>query len=142
LSTRPYQVFCPLNGVVEFDQHVEEEHLQGVPVIFLTGYGVSPATQEAVARCVAAGATCIGLPSLLPERVRAVTGEEGVWPEGPGVWVATRDFLSPVVREHVASVLPAEDEIRYQFGDTQVVFHPREGDPNRLEVKVEKLPAE
>jgi len=34
---RPYQVFCPLDGVIIYDHRVQPELLQGLEVIFLTG---------------------------------------------------------------------------------------------------------
>lgn len=133
---RPYQVFCPMDGVVVYDHTVSEELLKGVEVIFLTGLGVSANTLAGIQRRVSAGATCIGLPHLLPEHVVSATGRNGAWREGAGTWVATEDFLGPHVRKQVQSVLPAYDAIRYRFGDTTVTFRPVDGDPNRLSVDV------
>jgi len=136
LSDVPYQVFCPMDGVVVFDDRVGEEHLAGIDVIFLTGLGITQETQWAVARCVRAGATCIALPHLLPERVRRLAEDGGAIADGKGVWLATDDFLADEVRERVAHALPEEDEIRYRFGGSAVVLRPIDGDPNRLRAEV------
>lgn len=135
----PYQVFAPLDGVVVFDHLVRRKHLSGVEVIFLTGLGVSPETRRDIEACVENGATCIALPHLLPERVIAETGENGALKDEKGMWVATTDFLALHVAEHVAHVLPPADELRYRFGDTQIVFRPMDGDPNRLSVTEEPV---
>ncbi len=133
---RPYQVFCPLDGVVVYDHLVSGKRLKDVEVIFLTGLGVSEKTLRAIGRCVKRGATCVALPHLLPERVWKQTGNTGVFRSGKGLWVATESFLADEVREHVAPVIPAEDVIRYRFGDTTVTFRPVDGDPNWLAVEV------
>jgi len=96
-------------------------------------------TRRDVEACVGDGATCIALPHLLPERVIAETGRNGARNDDKGMWVATTDFLAPHVAEHVAHVLPPEDELRYRFGDTQIVFRPVDGDPNRLSVTEEPV---
>ncbi|MHB8860787.1 MAG: hypothetical protein ACYC6N_00175 [Pirellulaceae bacterium] len=134
---RPHQLFCPLDGVVVFDHYANAEHLRGVDVIFLTGLGVSDATRDAIASCVQVGATCVALPHLMPERVRAVTGDNGLCADGAGRWIATTDFLSPHVRKNIVTILPAYDTIRYQFGETKVRLHTVEDDPDRLAVTVE-----
>jgi len=134
---RPYQVFCPVDGVVVFDESVGTERLRGVEVIFLTGIGVSSETLAAIEDTVQDGAICVGLPSLLPARVVAVTGNSGEMADGAGKWIATEDFLATHVSDAVQHVLPDPDTIRYQFGNDTVTFHTIDGDPNRLSVSVE-----
>ena len=138
-TTRPYQVFCPLDGVVVFDHHVGIEHLDGVEVIFLTGLGLTDKTRDAVRRSVAAGATCVALPHLLPEEILLKTGRNGEFPEGEGRWVATSDFLADHVKLRVRHVIPKGDEMRYRFGDRQVVFLPLDGDMSRLKATVTEM---
>ena len=135
-NTLPYQVFCPLDGVVAFDHHVGIKNLKGVEVIFLTGLGLTAETQEAVKQSVADGATCVALPHLLPKRIRQKTGENGELRDGKGCWVATTDFLAAHVKQRVQHVIPKSDEIRYRFGDHVVVFEPVDGDMNKLKVTV------
>jgi hypothetical protein len=132
----PYQVFCPLDGVVVYDHHVSYPLLRHAEVIFLTGVGISPETQQAVARCVRRGALCVALPPLAPETVQRQADAQGVCVDGRGRWLLTSDFLSPTVRQAVAPVLPAADLIRYRFGDQEVTLRPVDGDPNRLAVDV------
>lgn len=134
---RPYQVFCPLEGVVVFDHKVGFKHLEGVEVIFLTGLGVSAETLKAVERCVIGGATCVGFPGLLPKRITDRTGPRGMLLEGAGRWVVTEDFLSDHVRQYIQHVIPKQDIIRYQFGNDLVTIKPVDGDMNRIAVSVE-----
>jgi hypothetical protein len=140
-KSMPYQVFCPLDGVVVFDDRVGLQHLAGIEVIFLTGLGVTEATLAAIEQCVAKGATCVSLPHLLPDRVRSVTGDAGELRDGAGLWLATTDFLADPVRERVAHVIPGEDVIRYRFGDREVTLRPVDGDVNRLEAEVREIGA-
>jgi len=132
----PYQVFCPMEGVVVFDHHVEVKHLAGVEVIFLTGLGVSEKTQRAISDVVDKGATCVALPHLVPATIRKTADDAYVVSKGGGKWVITNDFLSPVVHQHILRVLPQKDMIRYCFGDTTVTFRPIHNDPNQLAVDV------
>ncbi len=138
---RPHQLFCPLDGVVVLDHYARAEHLRGVEAIFLTGLGVSDATLDAIVECVRAGATCVALPHLLPERVRDTTGDNGHCTDGAGRWIATTDFLAPHVRKSIVPILPPYDTIRYQFGETEVRIGTVDGDPNRLAATVAQLAA-
>ncbi|MHC4443508.1 MAG: hypothetical protein ACYTA5_12990 [Planctomycetota bacterium] len=133
----PYQVFCPMEGVVVFDHTVGLKHLKGVEVIFLTGLGVSSVTLKAVERCVANGATCVALPHLVPKRINKITGSDGKLTEGKGSWVVTKDFLAEHVRQNVRHVLPKKDIIRYRFGKSVVEIEPVDGDMNRIKASVE-----
>ncbi len=138
-KSQPYQVFCPLDGVVVFDDRVGLQHLSGIEVIFLTGLGVTEPTLKAIEQCVTEGATCVSLPHLLPHRVRSITGDAGELKDGDGLWIAITDFLTASVRNRVAHVLPEEDVIRYRFGNQEVAFRPVAGNMNRLEAKVLEL---
>ncbi len=133
---RPHQTFCPLDGVVVYDHTVRGDLLAGVEVIFLTGLAVSAETLAAVEQQVAAGTTCVALPHLLPERVARETGHNGTLKDGAGLWVSTEDFLAPHARKQVRHVLPGADTLRYRFGERTVIFHPEDGDPNRLVVEI------
>ena len=132
----PFRLFCPLDGVVVYDHRVQEPLLEGVEVLFLTGIGISGQTQQAVENRVRDGATCISLPGLLPERIRAITGDNGTLKDGSGLWVATTDFLAPHVRRNVQAILPEYNKIRYRFGMREVVFRMIDADPDHLEVEI------
>jgi hypothetical protein len=136
---RPYEVLCPLDGVVVYDHLVRYEHLEGAEVLFLTGISISRETLDAVSRCVREGATCISLPHLAPEHVRDALDDHGVLTEGQGRWVVDADFLSETVRDSVASLVPQDDCIRYRFGDAEVVFSPVDGDMNRVAARVHQI---
>ena len=132
---KPYQVFCPLDGVVVFDHHVGFENLEGVEVIFLTGIGVSPETLDAISQCVTNGATCVSLTHLAPKTLPA-SDPNGIIVQGNGRWIITNDFLSDTVRNGVSHVIPSEDVIRYQFGDNTVIMRNVGNDNNRITVEV------
>ncbi|MHB9032519.1 MAG: globin family protein [Anaerolineae bacterium] len=132
---RAYQVFCPLDGVVVFDHHVQPNLLRGLEVIFLTGIGISPETLAGVCEAVRLGTTCIGRPALLPDDIRQAASQSAV-ADGNGKWLASESFLGDDVREAVRAVLPKGDELTYRFGDTQAVLRPESGNPNRLEAEL------
>ncbi len=139
LRSRPHQLFSPQDGVVVFDHRVLPELLTGVEVIFLTGLGIGPETLDGVARQVAAGATCVALPHLLPENVARATGRNGVLKDGAGRWVATEDFLAPHARQAVRHILPEPGTLRYWFGNRTVLCRPVDGDPDNLEVDTQSV---
>lgn len=130
-NSMKYQVFCPLDGVIVYDHHVQPELLKGLELIFLTGIGISPETQAGVAEAVRSGAICVGRPALLPESIRK-KAQQGVVSEGAGKWLASETFLDDAVRELVEPMLPAEDKLTYRFGDTKITLSPVNGDPNQL----------
>lgn len=134
-SGRPYQVFCPADGVVVFDHHVGGDLLEGAEVIFLTGLGVSAGTLEGIEHCVSRGAVCAALPHLLPARLKNAAAP-AVVKDGGGQWVITADFLAPHVRKAVMPVLPAFNEIHYRFGDTDVAWRMAGNNPNHIEAEV------
>jgi hypothetical protein len=137
---REYQVLCPVDGVVVYDDHAVDEHFDGVEVIFLTGVGVSVETRAAVTRRVREGALCVALPHLLPERARG-RAESGVpMPDGDGTWLCTDSFLSEPVRRAVAHVLPEDDAVRYRFADREVALRPGTTPDSGLRVEVRRAP--
>ncbi|MHB1356332.1 MAG: hypothetical protein ACYCZF_10195 [Anaerolineae bacterium] len=137
-STRPYQLFCPLDGVIVYDHLVQSELLQGLEVLFLTGIGVSEVTLTGIRQAVRAGATCIGRPALLPEEVRDESQIRDV-AEGAGRWIASETFLDERARCAVAPVLPREDKLTYLFGHSRITLRPIGGDPNKLDVETVSL---
>jgi hypothetical protein len=132
MAGKPQQVFAPLDGVVVYDHLVEKEHLTDAEAIFLTGIGISEPTLQAVTECVRAGTTCITLPSLAPENIRAQTGDNGIVEDGEGKWIVTTDFLADPVREAIVPLLPEPDTIRYRFGKAEVTLKMKDNNPNRI----------
>lgn len=135
----PTHFFCPLDGVVVYDQQVGFEHLRDAEVIFLTGVGVSRETETAIAECVRRGALCVAWRPLAPETVRRQCDEQGIRADGKGRWLVTEDFLSPTVRQMVAHVIPTDNVIRYRFGQEEVVMRPVSGDLDDIEVTVSRM---
>lgn len=139
LTSTPYKVFFPLDGVVVFDEKVGGENLANVELFFLTGLGISPATLDAVSSRVKRGAVCVALPGLVPKYVRTATSNNGVLLDGAGKWVVTESFLTDLVKQNVQPFLPKENYIRYRFGDTEVQIRPTNGNNNHVSVSVNKL---
>jgi hypothetical protein len=137
-KNQPYQLLCPLDGVIVYDHLVSAQRLQGLELIFLTGIGVSEATLAGVRQAIQAGATCVARPTLLPVEVR-VASAKGPVSEGQGRWLATETFLDDAVRQAVEPFLPVEDELTYRFADTKVTLRPVGDDPNNLIVETKTL---
>lgn len=140
-ARREYQVFCPLEGVVVFDDRVQARLLASAELIVLTGLGVSPRTLRAVEDRVAAGATCVALPHLVPQRIHQALGQGGELSDGAGRWVVGKDFMDRRVRPHIERFAPPENRIRYRFGDSIVTLRPVDGDPNRLALDISPISA-
>ncbi|WP_430813813.1 hypothetical protein [Carboxylicivirga sp. RSCT41] len=136
VKATPYQIFHPLDGVVVFDEKVGGEHLTDVELIFLTGVGISESTLNDVQARVQQGAVCVSLSSLAPADIVSQTGNNGSVSDGTGKWVVTESFLSDEVKTAVAPFLPAENYIRYKFGETEVKFRPYNGNNNKIKVEV------
>ncbi|MBC2594001.1 hypothetical protein H5P28_06975 [Ruficoccus amylovorans] len=121
--------FSPMASVLVFDHRVGDEHpgfdFRGAKAVFLTGVTVTEATSRELARFVEKGGICIALPGLVDEGLRAKFEAAGkaVYDQrsGKGRWLVTRDFTVPEVREAVKPWLPADDEMRYQFGEHRVI---------------------
>jgi len=119
----PPRFFVPTPPVLVFDHRVGDEHpdfdFRGAKLIYLTGVEATPATLAAIEKAVRAGAVCISLPHLAPERVR---GAGHFVKEGRGRWIVTERFDDPALRKEVAPFLSPEDEMQYLFGEHQLVF--------------------
>lgn len=139
VAEAPYTVFAPLDGVVVFDQKVEGKFLKDVELIFLTGIGISEQTLNAVKERVDEGAVCVALPHLVPAGVHNTTGDNGILTSGQGKWVVTTSFLTSEVIDHVKPFLPADNYIRYQFGQTEVQFRPVNNNKDKITVSVQSI---
>ncbi len=119
--------FCPLDGVAVFDHRVTAEHLVEAELICLTGEMISPETQQAVLRCVQAGADCIALPHLSPapaaETPESLPAETRA---GKGRIMLTDDFCGEAARRFIARHLGPDDMIRYRFADQTLAVRPCE----------------
>ena len=144
--TRPAQsglhhFFAPLRGTVVYDHTVGREQLEGVPLLFLTGVGVTGETMEAIRGCVEAGAVCVAWGPLarrhgFPEWAGGVQ----VVPSGAGRFVLTDDFGKMQVYDQIKTLIGRPDEIRYRFRQGEVSLRPTSADG--IEAEVTLRPAE
>lgn len=118
-----HRFFVPLKGVVVFDHTVGYAKLKGVPLIVLTGKHVSPATVDAIRRCVREGSLCVAWGPL------AVAAGLGQWTRGvrairygKGQLVLTDDFEAPAAVRSYRRFLGRPDEIRYRFKGRTLVL--------------------
>lgn len=122
----PYKSFAPMNGVVEFDQMVTREHLQTVKLIFLAGLKISTNTLGDVADLVEKkGITVVTSPALAPDLIKMrYEGGTRIIPSGNagGKWIVTDDVLDPAVEGEIRPLLGKDDEMRYVFGNEEVIF--------------------
>lgn len=87
-------------------------------------YRLSPATLDAVRRRVQEGAVAVVARHLAPRNAQS-------GPDGKGTWVITDDVVSAEVRQ-AAPFLGKPGELRYVFGDTEVVFTPLPADKTKV----------
>lgn len=123
LSAGLHSFFVPMNGVVAYDHLVGYDLLRGIPLLFLTGVEVSAETMAAIRRCVSEGAVCVAWGPLaakngFPDWKSGVR----VVPEGKGRFVITDDFGLREVYRETWSLIGRPDEIRYNFGEHEVVL--------------------
>ena len=115
--------FVPLNNIIVFDHQVQKKYLNTVKLAFLTGVSISDETLTAVTERVNEGMTVVADPSLVGNTLQAkYEGKTVSFPQGEGKWVLTEDVLDPIVQEVVKPFLGQKNEIRYVFGDKEVIF--------------------
>ncbi len=128
----PFRFFFPANNVAVYDHLASDPGLyQSVRLVFLTGKLISPECMDTLRALVREKGLVVVTPRrLAPEGM----GHDGatshtVFPEGDGQWIVTDDVMHEDVVALVAPYLGQPDELRYVFGDTEVVFtapHPAE----------------
>jgi hypothetical protein len=128
---RLYDFFVPLNNIAVFDHRVGYECLSSAELVIATGVTLSERTLRAVRKRVRQGATAIIASRLAPKGVRS-------GPEKRGRWVVTDDFSSERVRRAAGPYLGKATELRYEFGNREVIFRPRQNDRTDLQVKIQK----
>lgn len=133
----PYRVLFPANNVAVYDHTASDARLyRSARLVFLTGKRVEPACLATLEALRQKGLTVVSTRKLAPPALAAV-GPEGyaVYPTGAGRWIVTDDVTLPAVQALVAPYLGREDELRYVFGDTEVVFTTPQG-PAQVQVSV------
>jgi len=133
----PYRVPFPANNVAVYDHTAADPELyRGVRLVFLVGKRLEPQCLATLLGLAEKGLTVVATSRLAPGGMTS-EGPDGytVHPSGTGRWIVTDDVTLPAVRQRLASYLGRADELRYVFGNTEVVFTAPE-DPNRVQVTV------
>jgi hypothetical protein len=133
----PYRVLFPANNVAVYDHTASDPGLyRTARLVFLVGKCIEPECLATLRRLAEAGLTIVATRRLAPRELSQVDPEGyAVHPTGTGRWIVTDDVTLPAVRSLLEPYLGSADELRYVFGDTEVVFTtPR--DPAQVEVTV------
>ncbi|MBP8951320.1 MAG: hypothetical protein KBI47_02940 [Armatimonadetes bacterium] len=133
----PYRVLFPANNVAVYDHLAADPALYtSARLVFLVGKQVSPECLATLRALSENGLTVVSTSRLAPPEF-AGTGDAGVTVHqtGTGRWIVTDDVTLPAVREILQPYLGKPDELRYAFGETQVVFTAPD-DPTRVRVSV------
>jgi len=92
-------------------------------LILLCGVTLPPETLRAVRRRTAEGAVTVALPWFSADDLPRPTAAPFIeTPIGAGAWLVCEDFRAPALRERLLPLLGGSDELRYVFGDTEMVF--------------------
>lgn len=136
----PYRFLLPANNVAVYDETASDPKLfRSAKLVFLTGKFVSSECMAALEALVRKGLTVVTPSHLAPEGIRQDTAStHTLAPAGRGRWIVTDDVTQPPVREMLARYLGKPGEMRYVFGDREVVFEEPEGSPGPVKVRVRK----
>jgi hypothetical protein len=109
---------------------------ESVQLVFLLGTQIPGETTRTVAAFVRDGGVAATVPRLAPEPIRKQfrDGTTSI-PDGKGRWVLFTDAGDPALKKVLSPYLGSPDELRYRFGDTDVVFAAPDGwDKLRVQV--------
>jgi len=128
----PFRFFFPANNVAVYDHLASEPELyRSARLVFLAGKMISPECMATLGRLVREkGITVVTPTHLAPKEM----GHERsllytIVPRGRGRWIVTDDVMHEEVVSLVQPYLGSPDELRYVFGNTEVIFtspHPAE----------------
>jgi hypothetical protein len=138
----PYRVLFPANNVAVYDHTASDARLyRSARLVFLAGKQVDPACLATLQALSRKGLTVVSTRQLAPVAMAGV-GPKGyaVYPTEAGRWIVTDDVTLPAVRALVAPYLGRADELRYVFGNTEVVFTTPD-DPAQVRAAVGGRPA-
>ncbi len=133
----PYRVLFPANNVAVYDHTASDPELyRNARLVFLVGKRVEPECLATLRTLARGGLTVVSTRRLAPAELSSV-GADGyaVHPTGSGRWIVTDDVTLPAVRERLAPYLGRPDELRYVFGNTEVIFT-APSDPAQVQVAV------
>ncbi len=130
--------FVPLNGVVVYDHLAGYDLLKEIPLLFLTGKQVSVETLAAIELSLEQGAVCVAWGPLAQKSGLADwEGGTRIESRGKGTLVVTDNFASPEAVQIYEPYLGSPDEIRYRFGEYEVIF--RKVTENSIDVVINSL---
>lgn len=139
---RPYRFFYPANNVAVYDHLAADPKLfSRARLVLLSGKRISLECMGTLRRLVAEKGLTVVTPShLAPGGLGRTGGIYAVHAEGSGRWIVTDAVDAPEVVKQLDPYLGKADELRYVFGETQVVF--RQPAPDApVTVEVSKLAA-
>ncbi len=128
----PFRFFFPANNVAIYDHLASDPELyRNVRLVFLTGKLISPECMAVLEQMVRdKGVTVVTTTPLAPESIRnAYAPPYTVVESGKGRWIVTDDVMNEEVVSLLKPYLGKPDEMRYVFGNTEVIFtapHPAE----------------
>jgi hypothetical protein len=134
-----YRLFIPANNVVVYDHLAADPKLyEGLQLAFLLGTQIPEKTMRTVEAFVRNGGVAATVPRLAPAGIRKQfkKGTTTV-PEGRGKWVLFTDAADPALKQTLAPYLGSPDELRYRFGETEIIFTAPK-DFGQLEVQVRR----
>ena len=132
-----YRLFMPANNVVVYDHLAADPKLyESAQLVFLLGTQVPAKTMRTVEAFVRNGGVAATVPRLAPTAIRQQFGKGAtIVPEGRGKWVLFTDAADPLLKKALAPYLGSPDELRYRFGDTDIIVTAPK-DFGELEVQV------
>lgn len=138
----PHRSFAPMNNLVVFDDNVEKKHLESLQLAFVSGISISAQTEAALVQLVKDnGLTVVVTPGLAPADIKSSYTGKGTQVitcgASGGKWIVSDDFLAPLVRDNIAHLLGNDGEMRYVFGDDEIIFDI--GPNDNLAVRKNKL---
>lgn len=137
-----YRLFMPANNVVVYDHLAADPRLyESVDLVILIGTSIPEATLNTVAAYVRDGGVAATVPRLAPERIRQeFAGQTTRIPDDRGAWVLFEDASDPRLKDLLTPYLGSPDELRYRFGETDVLFTAPE-DPAEIRVQFRPAPS-
>ncbi len=129
---KPYRFFFPANNVAVYDHLAADPELyRSARLVFLTGKMISPACMATLEQFVCEqGLTVVTTTHLAPEGMQHDSSSPyTIVSKGKGRWIVTDNVMDEGVVSLVKPYLGKPDELRYVFGNTEVIFaapHPAE----------------
>jgi hypothetical protein len=132
----PFRFFIPANNVAVYDHTASDPELfRTAKLVLLTGKTVSVDCLNTLRDLVEGGLTVVTPPHLAPEGMGSAAAPFAEYRTGQGRWLVTQDITDPAVVRAISPHLGRPDELRYLFGNTEVVFSAPEY-PDRIQVTI------